>query len=341
MKKIYIAILCIAVTLFISCDEQKAKAEDDITKAITKITDKAADVVDAVDKTTPKPQGSGTPTNTRGEDAGGEEVEGETETETAEDTPPPVLIKPVVSTQRARVGTAVIFSKVEGHSYELKEQKTGVTLSEGTSNTMQVTATQAVSGVIIVATLDGNTGDSEPIEFFVELTKPVFFPGKSASWGAPITFPKVAEHTYELKEEKTGVAITEYNSDTMEVTATQSAQNVIVVATFDGRTSESDPIEFMRVPGNTLSFQYNSLRTSRGTITSAQIATKSGVVAGDTRNIQYSVSPTGQGVTIGSSSGAVALTSSATVGAYTITAELPQTEKYTRATATYTLEVDS
>ncbi len=171
-----------------------------------------------------------------------------------------------------------------------------------------------------------------------KLTKPAFSQ-PSANWDTPITFPKVAEHTYRLKEKKTGVALSEATGNKMAVTATQSAQNVIIVATLDGRTIESNSIEFTRIPGNALSFQYNSLATSRGITTSAQTATKSGGVAGDTRNIQYSVSPTGQGITIDSSSGAVTLTSSATEGDYTITAELPQTAKYERVTASYTLVV--
>ncbi len=50
MKKLYTTILIIAVTLFISCDENKAK--DEIKKALDKTVD--------ADKTTPKPKGSGT-----------------------------------------------------------------------------------------------------------------------------------------------------------------------------------------------------------------------------------------------------------------------------------------
>ncbi len=239
MNKIYTAILIIALALFVSCDEKKA--EDDITKAITKITDEAGDVVD---KATPKPQGSGTLTNTGGKDAGG-------------DTPPP-------------------------------------------------------------------------------LTKPVFSQA-SAHWDTPITFPKVAGYTYRLKEEKTGVTLSEATGNKMAVTATQSAQNVIIVATFRGSTIESNPIEFTRIQGNTLSFQ-TDVATRRGT-TTIDKASKSGAVAGDTRDIKYSVSPTGEGVTIDSSSGEVTVSSSATEREYTITAELQQNEKYERSTATYKLLV--
>ncbi len=258
MKKIYTTILIIALALFISCDEKKA--EDDIKKAFTKITDKAGDVIDAVDKTTPKPKGSGTLTNTEGEEAEDEEAESEG-VEEPEDTL--TLIKPVLNRE-------------------------------------------------------------------------------NAPWSRRIVFAKIAQHTYRLKEEKTGVALTEYNRDIMQVTATQSAQNVIVVATFDGKTSESNPIEFTRIPGNTLSFaQAKRTENAYTTESYTQAATKGDTVAGDTRNIQYSINPTGEGVTIDSSSGEVTIQrGSDPAGDYTITAELPEDEKYTRATATYSLTVE-
>ncbi len=256
MKKLYTTILIIAVALFISCDEKKA--EDDIKKAFTKITDKAVDVVDAVDKVTPKPQGSGTLTNTEDEEA-----EGETESETI-DTPLPVLINPALSSERAHWNTKIIFPKMPKHTYTLKEEKTGVTLSEGISNTMQVTATQ-------------------------------------------------------------------------------SAQNVIIVTTFNGKTSESNPIEFTRIPGNTLSFADEDIEVSdpKGARV-YQAATKSGTVAGDDRAIVYSIIPIGSGGTIDSVSGAVTLDTNAKNifhTTFTITAELQEDEKYERATATYDLGI--
>ncbi len=228
MKKLYTTILLIAVTLFISCDEKKA--EDDIKKAIEKMGDKA------VDKVKPKPKGSGTP-------------------------PAPTLTKPALSDERA-------------------------------------------------------------------------------PWNEPILFPKTAKHTYTLKEEKTGVAITEYSSETMQVTATQSAQNVIIVATFDGSTTESNPIEFTRIPGNTLSYARTTRTVNPDTTGGiSPFVTRSETVAGDTRNIQYSVSPTGQGVTIDSSSGDVSIDLDATERNYIITAELAEDEKYEQSTATYTLTI--
>ncbi len=449
MKKLYTTILIIAVTLFISCNEQKA--EDDIKKAFTKITDKAVDVVDAVDKVTPKPtnegakaQGSNTPTNTEGEaDSNPQGSGAPTNTESKDaggDTPPaPTLTKPVLSSELAPWNTPITFPKVAEHTYTLKEAKTGVTLSETTGNRMQVTATQSAQNVIIVATFDGTTSESNPIEFTripgntlsfphealagrdtttshtaiksggvagdtrnikytvsptgegvtidsssgrVEitssaterdytitaelqqnakyerstatsklevsneieppspaptLTKPVLS-SELAPWGTVITFPKVAKHTYTLKEAKTGVTLSETTGNRMQVAATQPAQNVIIVATFDGTTSESNPIEFTRKQGNTLSFTGGNWVLDRGS-TFTQTATKSGRVAGDTRNIKYSVSPTGQGVTIDSSSGEVTIGNNADTIHYTIIAELQLNKKYERATDTYDILV--
>ncbi len=247
------------------------------------------------------------------------------------------LTKPAVSSYRVRVGQVATFQKVLGHTYELKEQKTGVALTEATGgNRMQITATQAASDVIIVATLDDNTEDSDPIEF-VEITKPVFSQA-SAPWDTVITFPKVPGYSYALKEKKTGIALSEATSDTMQVTATQSAQNVIIVATLAGLSSESNPIEFTRIQGNTLSFARARL-TQAPITTFTQKATKSGGVAGDTRTIRYSLNRTGWNVNINSNSGEVEIKWNADPSSFIITAELPQNAKYERSTATYTLVV--
>ncbi len=429
MKKLYKIILLITLALFISCDEKKA--EDDIKKAFTKITDEAADVVDAVDKITPKPKGSGTLTNTGGEEAGDEEAEGETETETGDDTPPPALTKPVLSATRVEVRTAVIFPKVPGYTYALKlfsgdAVPSDVTLSDVMSDTTKkkVSSTIAISGIIVVATKDGKSIDSEGIEFtlppptpsssitppalssyHVEVGTAVTFPkvaGHTYSlepvisgvtlnvsdknmgritatqeaigviviaqtdegfvrskpinfieviqpditltvvpWDTPIEFPKVPRHTYKLKEAVNGVSLDVSDENTGRITATQSAQNVIIVATTEGLSVESYPIEFKRIPGNTLSFRYSNQekRRSSGIL---QAATKSGAVTGDDgddRKIRYAVSPTSNGVTINANTGAIEIGRDATYGSYTVTAELPEDEKYTRATAIYTLVV--
>ncbi len=170
----------------------------------------------------------------------------------------------------------------------------------------------------------------------------IAFSQASAPWGTPITFPKVPGYTYTLKEKKTGVALTEATSDTMQVTATQSAQNVIIVAKLAsaGFTVYSDPIEFTRKQGNTLSFAIARYTRGDGNVIITQTATKSGTVAGDTRDIRYRISPTKLNVTsINRSSGRVKIAYHGNSRTYTITAELPRTAKYERSTATYTLVV--
>ncbi len=333
MKKLYTAIMIIALALFVSCDEQKA--EDDITKAITKITDEAADVVD---KTTPKPQGSGTPINIEGEEAEDEDAGGETESETTEDTPPPALTKPAVNKIYAKVGEVITFPKVKGYTYRLKQAVNGVSLNVSDENTGEVSSTEAASGVVVVATLNDSSEDSDPINF-IELTKPVFNK-VLAFWGTPITFSKVSGYTYTLKEKKTGIALSEATSDTMQVTATQSAEYVIIVAMFHGYTIESNHIEFARIQGNTLSFAeaWKTPKSSGGEV--HQVASNSETVTGDDRTIAYSISPTGKGATIDSASGVVTLDIHAD-GVYDrifiVTAKLAEDEKYERATATYRL----
>ncbi len=286
MKRIHTTILIIVLALFISCDEKKA--EDDIKKAFTKITDKAADVVDAVDKAKPKPQvltkpalssyrvrtgqvatfpkvlghsyelkqavngvslevsDANTGRVTATQAASGVIVVATLNGNTEESDPiefvDVTLTKPAISAYTLKVGEVATFSKVLGHSYELKQAVNGVSLHVLSGNKGRVSSTQAATGVIVVATLDGNTEDSDPINF-IELTKPVLNSYR-VRVGQAATFTKVEGHTYELKEEKTGVALTEATSDTMQVTATQAASGVIVVATLNGNTEESDPIEF-------------------------------------------------------------------------------------------------
>ncbi len=460
MKKIYIAIVCIALALFVSCDEKKAK--DEIKKALDKTVEEKDKATPKLNKpainsqrarvgtavTFPKVEGysyelkqavNGVTLNVSDKNTGEvratEAASGiiivATKDGTSIESNPIefviiVLTKPAINSQRVTVGTVVSFPKVLGHTYELKEEKTGVTLSEANSERMQVRATQAASNVIIVATLDGRTSESNPIKFieltkpainsqrvkvgtavtfpkveghtyslkdptisgvslelssermgevratealsnviivatldgnsidsdpieFIEIIKPTFSPGASAPWNTPpITFPKIPGYSYALKEKKTGVTLSEAASNTMEVAATQSAQNVIIVVTDNGLNEDSDPIEFTRIPGNTLSFA-QARRTQKwtpSTVTFTQTATKSRTVAGDTRNIRYSTrcrdyTPESQGVRLNSNTGQVTIRgASAIKGTCTITAELPQTAKYERSTATYTLVIN-
>ncbi len=119
MKKIYIAIVCIALTItLLGCDEKKAK--DDITKAL----DNAI---------TAKPT------------------------------------KPVLSSYRVRVGEAATFTKATRHTYVLENATSNVTLSDvpGDTTKKQVSSTVVESGIVVVATFDGDSIKSDPIEFFM------------------------------------------------------------------------------------------------------------------------------------------------------------------------------
>ncbi len=208
-------------------------------------------------------------------------------------------------------------------------------------NTGEVSSTKAVSGVVVVATKDGNSIESNPIEF-VEITKPVFSQA-SAHWGTPITFPAVAGYTYTFKQEKTGVTLSEATGNRKQVTATQSAQNVIIVVTDNGLSVDSDPIEFTRIQGNTLSFANENVDKalgSSGEATHTQAATSDGTVTEDDREIVYKlINRRGRGATIDSSSGKVTLTRESSSSSISIIAELPQDEKYTRSIAVYYIEV--
>ncbi len=117
MKKIYVAIVCIVLVLFISCDDKKAK--DDITKAIEKIGDKAT----------------------------------------------PTLTKPALSAVRIRKEEPITFPKVARHTYALKVPANFLTLDVSDENTGQVRSTEVAIGVIVVATFDGDTIESDPIDF--------------------------------------------------------------------------------------------------------------------------------------------------------------------------------
>ncbi len=77
------------------------------------------------------------------------------------------LTKPVLSTYRVRKEIPITFTKVAGHSYALKTATSGVTLGDvvGDTTKKQVSSTVVVSGIVVVATLDGNSIDSDPIDF--------------------------------------------------------------------------------------------------------------------------------------------------------------------------------
>ncbi len=171
-----------------------------------------------------------------------------------------------------------------------------------------------------------------------DITKPAVSK-RSESWGTPIKFTKVADHSYTLKQAITGVA---FDESTGQVTATQAVRGVIIVAKRTGYagSTESDPIEFTRQAGSTLNFvnaNKNIMYATGGTYT--QAASNDRSVRGDTRNIEYSISPMGVGASINAVSGKVNFTPGAIGNTFTITARKAESAKYEEQTASYQLTV--
>ncbi len=177
-----------------------------------------------------------------------------------------------------------------------------------------------------------NTGD---------ITKPAVRK-RSERWGIPITVRKVADHSYTLKQAITGVA---FDESTGQVTATQAATGIVIVAKRAGYTGsvESDPIEFTRQAGSTLRFATANKNTmyNTGSNTYTQTATNDRSVRDDTRNIEYSISPTGAGTSVDTVSGKVVFTLAAIGTTFTITASKAESAKYETQTASYRLRVQA
>ncbi len=174
-----------------------------------------------------------------------------------------------------------------------------------------------------------NTGD---------ITKPAASK-RSERWGTPIRLTKVADHSYELKQAITGVA---FDESTGQVTATQPAANIIIVAKRAGYTGsiESDPIEFRRQAGSTLKFANIDVAVEYGKgNTHTQTVTNDRVVAGDTGVVSYSISPTGAGASIDTGSGKVDFVLAAIGTTFTITARKAESAKYEAQRASYQLRV--
>ncbi len=172
-----------------------------------------------------------------------------------------------------------------------------------------------------------------------DITKPAVSK-RSERWGTPITVRKVADHSYELKQAITGVA---FDKNTGQVTATQPAANIIIIAKRTGYTgsTESDLIEFTRQAGSTLKFVNINVSVEYGKSGNSytQTATNDRSVRGDTRNIKYSISPTGAGASIDTGSGKVNFALKAIGTIFTITATKAESAKYEAQTASYQLRV--
>ncbi len=142
-----------------------------------------------------------------------------------------------------------------------------------------------------------------------------------------------------MKQAISGVA---FDKSTGQVTATQPAARIIIVAKRTGYAGsvESDPIEFTRQAGSTLNFvnaNKNIMYATGGTYT--QAASNDRSVRGDTRNIEYSIGPTGIGASIDTVSGKVDFTLGAIGNTFMITATKAESAKYEAQTASYRLTV--
>ncbi len=172
-----------------------------------------------------------------------------------------------------------------------------------------------------------------------DITKPAVSK-RSERWGTPITVRKVADHSYKLKQAITGVA---FDENTGQVTATQAAARIIIVATRTGYAGsvESDPIEFIKQAGSTIRFANanKNIIYATGRNSYTQVATNDRSVSGDTRNIKYSISPTGAGASIDTVSGKVNFTPGAIGKTFTITARKAESARYEEQTASYQLTV--
>ncbi len=163
---------------------------------------------------------------------------------------------------------------------------------------------------------------------------------RSERWGTAITITKVADHSYELKQAISGVA---FDKSTGQVTATEPAARIIIVAKRTGYkgSTESDPIEFTRQAGSTLTFANIDVPVEYGKSgnTYTQTASNDRAVAGDTGVVSYSISPAGVGASIDTGSGKVGFTLAAIGKTFTITASKAESAKYEAQTASYQLRV--
>ena len=168
---------------------------------------------------------------------------------------------------------------------------------------------------------------------------------RSERWGTPITFPKVAGHSYALKDPTiSGVALDVSNENTGQVTALQPVTGVVIVAERTGYagSTDSDPIEFTKQAGDTLSFADANENTMYGTGGNEfRKAVQVVDVADDTETPQYHISPAGAGASVDPVSGKVDFTLRAIGTTFRITATKAESAKYEAQTAEYRLTVQA
>ncbi len=162
------------------------------------------------------------------------------------------IVKPTFRPSKSEPwGTDISFEKLEGYTYELKDDKGGAVSLDTSSNPARISATESVSAVVIEVRRAGYSGkvEGDPIEFTKQTrpaTKPIFSK-TSVPWGTAITFTPAPLHRYKLKNRHTGVTL-----GNGKITANQFAENIIVQAILPGDSKyeeaviDSVPIEFTK-----------------------------------------------------------------------------------------------
>ncbi len=169
------------------------------------------------------------------------------------------------------------------------------------------------------------------------------FSSTSVPWGTSITFPKIADHTYVLKETYNGIVTLDTSGDLAEITAIESIDKVILITTREGYAKEvnSDAIEFTRQEGNALYFQQKNytqkFETNGNKFQQIPIVTNDD--AEDTRKFEYSISEA-RGATIDVNTGEVSADNWEAIGkTFKITASKKANRKYKAQSASYHLTI--
>ncbi len=145
--------------------------------------------------------------------------------------------KPMFSAPHAEWGKAIRFVKSFGHTYTLKDDKGGVVnLRENPMmGEMELMATESVADVVVEVRRNGYAGKvaiSEAIEFRKRKGTAVAprLSNTSVVWGAAITFRPYPNYEYTLKDAPLGVKLEQNAAGVYEISATQGANNVVVIA---------------------------------------------------------------------------------------------------------------
>ncbi len=246
-------------------------------------------------------------------------------------------------------GTDISFEKLEGYTYELKDNRGGAVSLDTSSDPARISATESVSAVVIEVRRSGYSGkvESDPIEFTKQTrpaTKPIFSK-TSVPWGTAITFTPAPLHRYKLKNRHTGVTL-----GNGKITANQFAENVIVQAILPGDSKyeeaviDSVPITFTRQTGDRMKFSKTGFTqkfrfpiSAAGYIMHGNAPLQAVTLVHDdpldTRKIVYG------GGRLNIKLRLIKVHYSSNGGSMTITATKRETNKYKAQTAIYTITV--